>query len=220
MIPHRFNPLGIDPLLSGKYYDGTYYYTPLSGIAFGGDAYFNSGIIIPNTTTVGIAVEVKCYILTRTSSIACFVFGTRPANDTSNAFVLALPNTNKVDTRSDYASVTTSLANDALNAVGNPRVYVKSNNVFSIDGVVKKTDTITSIANPNYPLYIGALNEKGTAIGFFYGTINYLKITKGGTLVRDFKPCVRDNNATIIGLFDTENNVFYNKLGSGNVTAE
>ena len=87
-----------------------------------------------------------------------------------------------------------------------------STNIVTIDGTKVFTKTYAAI-NTGRNLYVFACNQKAnTVIGKSQTRCYGLKIWQDGTLVRDFKPCVKDNHA---GLYDTvSETIFYSGSGT------
>lgn len=76
---------------------------------------------------------------------------------------------------------------------------------------VQNTATIDTM----YNMYLFAMRSTNTAKLDHLATtkIYYCKIWDNDTLVRNFIPCINDNN--VIGMYDTVNSVFYSPSGTG-----
>ena len=87
-----------------------------------------------------------------------------------------------------------------------------STNIVTIDGTKVFTKTYAAI-NTGRNLYVFACNQKAnTVIGKSQTRCYGLKIWQDGTLVRDFKPCVKNGCA---GLYDTvSEKIFYSASGT------
>ena len=80
-----------------------------------------------------------------------------------------------------------------------------STNTVTIDGTKVFSKAYTAL-DTGTNLYVFANNQFGTAAAFSKTRCYGLKIWQGGTLVRDFKPCVHQGRA---GLYDAQNDKIY-----------
>lgn len=103
------------------------------------------------------------------------------------------------------------------------RVYTYTTDISALDGDGNATATVTidgTAADPvvklglntELNLYIFAMNHNGSPYGYSKTRCYGLKIWQDGTLVRDFKPCVKNGRA---GLYDTvSETIFYSASGT------
>lgn len=78
--------------------------------------------------------------------------------------------------------------------------------------------TTGSYKNSNYPVFLFAQNESGSARHVRDSMrLYYCKIFTNGVLQKEFIPCYRKNDG-VIGLYDLVNNAFYTNSGSGTFT--
>ena len=103
------------------------------------------------------------------------------------------------------------------------RVYTYTTDISALDGDGNATATVTidgTAADPvvkiglntELNLYIFAMNHNGSPYGYSKTRCYGLKIWQDGAIVRDFKPCVKDNHA---GLYDTvSETIFYSGSGT------
>lgn len=73
--------------------------------------------------------------------------------------------------------------------------------------------TFTAAAN----MTLMALNRNGSISERCSGRLYYAKLTRSGTLIRDFVPCISPAGA--VGLYDTVEGQFYANAGTGTFTA-
>ena len=86
-----------------------------------------------------------------------------------------------------------------------------STNTVSVDGSKVFSKAYTAL-DTDVNLYVFANNQFGTAAAFSKTRCYGLKIWQDGTLVRDFRPCLKDNRA---GLYDTvSDTIFYSESGT------
>ena len=87
-----------------------------------------------------------------------------------------------------------------------------STNIVTIDGTKVYDKGLSGGYDVGTNLYIFANNQFGTAAGFSKTRCYGLKIWQDDTLVRDFKPCLKDNRA---GLYDAvSDTIFYSGSGT------
>jgi hypothetical protein len=72
----------------------------------------------------------------------------------------------------------------------------------------------TNVSNFQYPMFLFARNNDGTAGSFSSFKLYSCKIYKSWTLVRDFVPCYRKSD-WVIWLYDLANNQFYTNSWTG-----
>lgn len=178
-------------------------YTPLDYIETTGTQYINSGFV-PNQDS-----RIVCEFMFFSGS------GIYGARDTT-----ASDNFNLRVTRNEWQpgygdTISGTVASDTTNW----HIAHQNKNVFSIDGVVRRTFTYEKFTAP-YPIILGGIlaNRNGVT-NVYYGEGRYraCQIYDNGVLVRDFVPC--KDPAGNIGMYDTLNAVFYNNAGSGEFVA-
>ena len=103
------------------------------------------------------------------------------------------------------------------------RVYTYTTDISALDGDGNATATVTidgtaadSVVNQGLDtalnLYVFAMNHNGSPYGYSKTRCYGLKIWQDGTLVRDFRPCLKDNRA---GLYDdVSKEIFYSASGT------
>lgn len=103
------------------------------------------------------------------------------------------------------------------------RVYTYATDFSAADGNNMSTNTVTidgsdvfskayTALDTGMNLYVFANNQNGTAAGFSKTRCYGLKIWQDGTLVRDFRPCVKNDRA---GLYDAKNDrIYYSASGT------
>ena len=174
-------------------------YTELSYIQGDGASCINTRFN-PNQSTV-----VRAGIANDLSSVTCWIFGARNGtNDGAFGFL-----TYKGAYRADYGTETTNLS-------GTPteRFIIEMNkNSVKIDGAVIATASVQTFAT-NYPMFLFANNNAGSAAGFSTTKIYGCKIYNGDVLMREFIPC-RRNSDNALGMYDTVHGTFYQNAGSG-----
>ena len=174
-------------------------YTELSYIQGDGASCINTRFN-PNQNTV-----VRADIANDLSSVTCWIFGARNGtNDGAFGFL-----TYKGAYRADYGTETTNLS-------GTPteRFIIEMNkNSVKIDGAVIATASVQTFAT-NYPMFLFANNNAGSAAGFSTTKIYGCKIYNGDVLMREFIPCQR-NSDNALGMYDTVHGTFYQNAGSG-----
>lgn len=96
--------------------------------------------------------------------------------------------------------------------------------------IIKVDDTRVSVDNGAYTggvnwanttgrnYYLFAINYSGGALTTANARVYGCKLYNGSTLVRDFVPCIRQNDDTV-GMYDVVNNTFYSNAGTGTFVA-
>lgn len=93
-------------------------------------------------------------------------------------------------------------------------IYRFENNNFYLNGE-QKAVTETTIDNTNLNLYLGTLNNGGSADSRGYnGKIYYLKVWEDNGLIRNYIPCYRKSDNEV-GMYDLVSNTFYTNAGTG-----
>lgn len=94
-----------------------------------------------------------------------------------------------------------------------PHTIDMSKNRLIYDGVEYPSGTTGSWTS-SLVLFIGSLNNNGTAAASLPSKFYYFKIYNGETLVRDFIPAYQQSSGKY-GLYDLVNNVFYTSARNG-----
>ena len=180
-------------------------YTRLAYIQSSGTQYTNTGFKPNQDTRVVLDVEITGE---NESLAANDFFGCR-TSVSSKAFAV------QWNTSNNYFQ---HFYNDGLDNLDfgsfNRQIIEMNKNVLLIDGV-SHTRTYKSF-QCDYPMYIFALNNAGTASFFSNMRVYSCQIYDNGTLVRDYVPCVTSGN---VGLFDRVNKTFYGNAGTGTFIA-
>lgn len=92
-------------------------------------------------------------------------------------------------------------------------LYDKDKNVTRIDGETVHTADYAAF-DGDFPLYLFAGNEQGTAGLFAQARLYACKIYASGVLIRDFVPCRRHSDGAA-GLYDMITGAFYGNSGTG-----
>ncbi len=103
------------------------------------------------------------------------------------------------------------------------RVYTYTTDISALDGDGNATATVTidgtaadSVVNQGLDtalnLYVFAMNHNGSPYGYSKTRCYGLKIWQDGTLVRDFKPCLKDDRAALYD--DVSKEIFYSASGT------
>lgn len=92
-------------------------------------------------------------------------------------------------------------------------LYDKDKNVTRIDGETVHTADYAAF-DGDFPLYLFAGNEQGTAGLFAQARLYACKIYASGVLIRDFVPCRRHSDGAA-GLYDRITGAFYGNSGTG-----
>ena len=114
---------------------------------------------------------------------------------------------------SEYSSVIQAWYPEGVR--GTYRVQYRSGDIrFSADGreYLATNDTVGVVAD--YPFYVFARNNKGTAEQFAKTRCYGLRFSVAGELIRDYVP-VRRKTDGALGLYDLENGTFAGNLGGG-----
>lgn len=110
----------------------------------------------------------------------------------------------------DYQTATNTVYNTA-SQTGNDLVWIKSNNTSTLYKAGTQLGTVTGATGDSftttYNMYIGALNNAGTASGGFRGRIYYVGMGSSGNFVP------MEHNG-VAGFYDTYNDVFYSSLSN------
>ena len=184
-------------------------YTQLNYIESTGTQYIDTGYKANQKTEY----EVEFSYSEMISSSNGFVLGSRISSNSENISLTCDSGTIFIGRGNKYTS-----ANITTNV--NQKYIIKVvENSITRDGTV-----INNIANEfgdgtgTYNVRLFNCNQNGQSYRTFKGKIYYCKIWDNGELVREFIPCKR-NSDSVLGMYDTVNNVFYTNAGSGSFTA-
>lgn len=162
-----------------------------------GSQYINLGIV----PTVG-----KTYELTfePTSNLTGTLFGTNKTD------IYSTPTTNG-------HSIAINIGNtEGLNEIGNlvSKVYTITINATSIQCNLGNITLRNPYSGdlPNTEMYLGALNNNGTASNFASCKYKGFKVLQDGVIENEYVPAIRTSDNTI-GFLDKISNVFYENLG-------
>ena len=161
----------------------------------------------PNANT-RIDYKVQAYSnVTDTSPL----IGARVGSTSNNRFFpIAYMNTANQG-RTTYGTV-----NIVVDITGDPILegsFDPQNNVSTINGTDYDISNASFTKTNNYNLYLFATSGYGNNLYLSQGKMYYCKIYDNGTLVRNYIPC--KNPSSVVGLYDTVNNVFYPSIGTG-----
>jgi len=195
---------------SGKFYAPDQYvpntYTRLEYIESTGTQWIDTGVI-PNQ-------DYRFQVKTKFSSLTSgTIIGAR-ASASTHMFAIASTGTppDRVYFNGGYGTwggTTTNPTDTDIHTLD------LNKNVFSIDGIVNKTFTATTVT-PGQNAYLFVM-DTGGAVGsgtYFSGRLYSAQIWNNGTPVRDMVP-VRRNSDNELGMYDCVNGVFYDNDGSG-----
>lgn len=174
-------------------------YTEVAYIQSDGAAYINTGVK-PNLNT-----EVRADIAHDLSGETEWIFGARNgANVGAFGFL-----TYKGAYRADYSAATTTLDEKPT---GRFEIGMDRNSI-KINGKVVAVSAESNFAT-QYPLYMFANNNAGSAAGFSVTKIYRAEIYDSNNLVRKLIPC-RRNSDNVLGMYDIAKGTFYTNAGSG-----
>jgi hypothetical protein len=179
-------------------------YTQVQYLESTGTQYIDTGFNPSDNSRVLIAVS--------DISKAGYLFGARDpyTDDIKQGFGAYA--TSATTIRSDYFTGTITETVD--NMIGKETVD-KNGNVLKAYGKTITNTTVSSRTVP-YPLYLMALNNKGTAAVFSSIKVYSCQIYDNGILIRDFVPC--KNASGTGGMYDLVNSKFYTNAGTGTFT--
>ena len=178
-------------------------YTILDYIQSSGTQYIDTGFM-PNQDT-----RVVCTANLAQQNTAAWLFGARNGTGAATFGFLTYQNAY----RSDYNTSQDQTISDAYTGFF---IVDKDKNITSINGETKITNTAGKF-QANYPIFLFANNNGGSADGHSSCAIQACQIYDNGALVRDFKPC--RNSSGVVGLLDIVNGKFYGNAGTGTFTA-
>ena len=178
-------------------------YTILDYIQSSGTQYIDTGFM-PNQDT-----RVVCTANLAQQNTAAWLFGARNGTGAATFGFLTYQNAY----RSDYNTSQDQTISDAYTGFF---IVDKDKNITSINGETKITNTAGKF-QANYPIFLFANNNGGSADGHSSCAIQTCQIYDNGALVRDFKPC--RNSSGVVGLLDIVNGKFYGNAGTGTFTA-
>lgn len=176
-------------------------YTQVEYIQSSGTQYINTGFNPNQNTRLVFDFEAL-------STAASFYFGAR---ESTSALQYGFCHTAATTVRSDLGAAQVS------QTVGTvlQRVVIDKNKTVCRYGGFTLTNTSVTFQCP-YPVFLLAMNTKGTAGSLISGRLYACQIYDGDTLVRDFVPA--KNSGGTVGLYDMVNGVFYTNAGTGTFT--
>ena len=180
-------------------------YQRLEYLNFTGSQYINTGIIpTANTRTESSFVAKsgdKWLFGSRTSTSATNIYGFHITSNTSVWYQIKTNSSMTQKQVSAYFNKKSSLST--------------SRSEFTFNGQTFSGLGTDALGASTLPMYIGALNNNGTADNrYFVGELYSFKIWDGTTLVRDFVPVVRSRDG-VAGLYDMVEHKFYTNAGTG-----
>lgn len=180
-------------------------YERLEYLNFTGSQYINTGIIpTANTRTESSFVAKssdKWLFGSRTSTSATNIYGFHITSNTSVWYQIKTNSSTTQKQVSAYFNKKSSLST--------------SRSEFTFNGQTFSGLGTDALGASTLPMYVGALNNNGTADGrYFVGELYSFKIWDGATLVRNFVPVVRSRDK-VVGLYDMVEHKFYTNVGSG-----
>ena len=189
-------------------------YTEVNFIKSTGTQYINTGVI-PSQASDDLVVEMK-YALSSASisSTDNMMFGATDQTDAGGfSFYFDVTSSKKAYMRT-YAKTTGSYIVDTFYDDYPSGTLKFSKDGLYVDDVFVASSTPTIEGDLTYELYIFGRNRDDVFNLPCPFTLEFCKIKKNGVLVRDFIPCIRDEDGEV-GLFDMVNKAFYENAGSG-----
>ena len=178
-------------------------YTFVSYIESSGTQYIDTNFIPNQDTKVEISISTK----TISGSANRSIFGSR-AGANSNHYGVTIGGNNCW-----WNGYGTTNGNTAVSVLSDTFYEIEKNkNVTTINGTQMTPATAQTFTCPSN-LYLFGMNQNGITARSSIRLYS-CKIYDNGTLVRNFKPCVRNNDG-VIGLLDEVNDVFYTNAGTG-----
>ena len=159
--------------------------------------------------TVNTRVVTEFEIVEQTAW-AC-IFGTRNANR-NNSYLLSV--TDSMQFWVEYGNEPNDHIMYTVSLSGKHTVDFNGNTV-TLDGVTGSSSNTTLACN--YPIYISHLNNGGTAGDISKIRIYPFKIYENGTLVKDLRPALDDNDVAC--MYDKVNKKYHYNKGTGTFTA-
>lgn len=190
--------------VSGTLPDG---YIPVHYIQGYGNQYINTGFIP--------SLETRVHISFYPSDIENYVYGVTFDEEPHDKHAFGINDVDKVSFEiGEYAS-------DTQFDIELNRVYNMVNSRYGgyLDGVLKRPAVSQYEFQNILPLYLFAININNTpGHGIFRGRIYSCKIYDDGGIVRDFIPCIRQDDE-VVGMYDVVNGAFYSNRGTGSFSA-
>lgn len=157
--------------------------------------------------------EVEFSYSSMANSSNGFVLGSRISSNQQNLSLTCDSGDIFVGRGNDYEQITVT-----TNINQKYKMKVTENNIIR-DGIVI-SNAINNFGDETgtYNVRLFNCNQNGSFFRNFTGKIYSCRIWDNGELVREFIPCKR-NSDSVLGLYDTVNNVFYTNAGSGSFTA-
>ena len=185
-------------------------YTQLEYIESSGTQYMDTGIVASS----GFEVEIK--LKANSFNNLCSIIGAHNDSSPYGRNYLGITSSHTEIGQCDSVHTYTAIDTDSLHVVLCSNVY--NNMYFIVDNVAQSTSGAQSGGSyAKNTLYLFWCHGGAQWFSRFPGRIYYCKITKSGTLVRDFIPC--KNASGVVGLYDTVEGQFYTNAGTGTFTA-
>ena len=186
-------------------------YTQLDYIESTGTQSVNTGVTPTQEITFDVSFSISSYPNTYHT-----VIGSRETYNTK-ALYIGFTSDHEYAARSNghYDPIATR-AWSSLGVKYDVELNYSNNNLY-VNGAVVQSTTSAAFSNP-YPIYLFALNEKGTVSEKAAMKLYSCKIFNGSSLIRDFFPVSRNSDG-IIGLYDLVEGKFYTNAGTGTFTA-
>lgn len=180
-------------------------------IGTSGTQYFDTGVT-PTSPLIG---ELEADILQTTTGYLLGAY-----DDGNRAYILGTGNAaNRIVI--GYNALTVSGGAAVAITIGqtyNWKTVLKNGEqAYYQDGVIAYSNNVSGELNVNQTLYLNANHENNQASQISTARYRSVKITVGGTMVRNFVPCTRIADS-VVGMYDIINDVFYTNQGTGTFT--
>lgn len=183
-------------------------YTRLDFLQAVGAQYINTLVIPDSPNTM---VEIKFQYLDDTGDVGDAVMGCR-SGDLATRFY---PSSRPTDMTNDRMVLGNTVLNFPLDNKVHTLTFNDGYHNCYLDGEVY--GNIGSNFTPGtQPIYLFGLNLDGNIGDMSSSRIWYCKIWKEGTLLRNFVPCLNNNNEP--GFYDDVSKTFFKNLGTGSFT--
>lgn len=180
-------------------------YTKLEYIESTGTQYIDTGYVPNPYTQVEMDFDA--------SVSGKWVLGSRTSYTDSGSFGIYLNSDTQYWARIGGNTDSNDYKLNVTSVLGRHKIYVTSLVLMQDD--FYKLDFVSNNSLGNKSLYIGAINDNGSADNrIFNGKIYSFKIYEQNEMIRNFVPCKR-NSDNAIGLYDELNDVFYTNSGTG-----
>lgn len=187
-------------------------FTPLKYLQSSGSQYINTGIKGSDTTKFELKV--------RTLSTATWpeIINASQSDNSSSQCCGVRLYSNTADFQIEYGPYATTTCKASNCQTGTDYELIVENNKLTYNGTEVSNTTKSFTITHNLNMFLFACNYQGNAWRHYTGRIYYCKIYQSGTLVRDFRPALDDNNVAC--MFDMVSKTFFYNQGSGTFTYE